>query len=96
MQICGQMASGNDLVAFQHVFCDGAEEGIFVRGLPEMNISDIYLEIMVLKTAKGAGLLFSINGDKCSPIRVTATDDSKAVCNAAFQYGAVGKVLQIN
>ena len=36
--------------------CDGAEEGIFVRGLPEMNIRGIYLEHMVLKAAKGAEL----------------------------------------
>jgi hypothetical protein len=36
--------------------CDGAEEGIFVRGLPEMSIKDIYLENMVLKAAKGVGL----------------------------------------
>jgi hypothetical protein len=31
-----------------------------------MNISDICLENMVLKTAKGADLPFSINGDKYS------------------------------
>jgi hypothetical protein len=35
---------------------DGAEEGIFVRGLPKMNIRDIYLENIVLKVAKGAEL----------------------------------------
>jgi len=39
-------------IADIYVFCDGAEEGIFVRGLPEMNISDIYLENMVLKLLK--------------------------------------------
>ncbi len=122
-----------------NIVCDGAEEGIFVRGLPEMNISDIYLENMVLKAAKGAelaeaqrvhlanirlmtsdtdpviyvenssqltfdhigynkgaALLFSINGDKCSDIRVTATDGSQAVREAAFQYGAAEKFLQLN
>jgi polygalacturonase len=41
-------------IHISHVVCDGAEEGIFVRGLPEMNIRDIYLEDMVLKTSRGA------------------------------------------
>jgi polygalacturonase len=126
-------------IHISNVVCDGAEEGIFVRGLPEMNIRDIYFDHMVLKAAKGAelaeaqqvylkdirlmtsdsdpviyvenssqltfdhisynpgaGLLFSINGDKCSAIRVRDTDASKAVRNAAFQYGAVAKTLEIN
>jgi polygalacturonase len=126
-------------IHISNVVCDGAEEGIFVRGLPEMNIRDIYFDHMVLKAAKGAelaeaqqvhlndirlvtsdsdpviyvenssqltfdhisynpgaGLLFSINGDKCSAIRVRDTDASKAVRNAAFQYGAVPKTLEIN
>jgi polygalacturonase len=126
-------------IHISNVVCDGAEEGIFVRGLPEMNIRDIYLENMVLKAAKGvelaeaqdvhlknirlvtvntdpviyvensrglsfdhigydpgARLLFSINGDRCSDIRVRDTDGSKAVRSAAFQYGAVQKALEIN
>lgn len=118
-------------IHMSNIVCDGAEEGIFVRGLPEMNIRDIDLSDMVLKTAKGAelieaqhiglrnirlvtsdstpvvyienssdlqfenmhyntgaGLLFSINGAKCANIRVSDTDISKAVHNAAFNYGA--------
>jgi polygalacturonase/pectin methylesterase-like acyl-CoA thioesterase len=118
-------------IHISNIVCDGAEEGIFVRGLPEMNIRDIDLSDMVLKTAKGAelieaqhiglrnirlvtsdstpvvyienssdlqfenmhynkgaGLLFSINGAKCANIRVSDTDISKAVHNAAFNYGA--------
>jgi hypothetical protein len=43
-----------------------------------------------------ASLLFSINGDKCSDIRVRDTDASRAVRNAAFQYEAAQKTLQIN
>ena len=43
-------------IHISNVVCDGAEEGIFVRGLPEMSIRDIYLENMVLKTDKGAEL----------------------------------------
>jgi polygalacturonase len=126
-------------IHISNVVCDGAEEGIFVRGLPEMNIRDIYLENMVLKAAKGAelaeaqrvhlkdirlvtkesdpviyvenssqlmfdhigynpgaALLFSINGDKCSDIRVRDTDASKAVRNAAFQFGAAATTLELN
>jgi polygalacturonase len=125
-------------IHISHIVCDGAEEGIFVRGLPEMNIRDIYLEHMVLKAKKGAeiieaqhiglkdirlvttdtspvvyvenssnldleglkypagaGLLFSINGDKCADIRVEGTDRSKAVHDAAFNYGAAASALQL-
>jgi polygalacturonase len=124
-------------IHISNIVCDGAEEGIFVRGLPEMNIRDIDLSDMVLKTAKGAelieaehiglknirlvtsdstpvvyienssdlrfenmhyntgaGLLFSINGAKCANIRVSDTDMSKAVHNAAFYYGAAEQALK--
>ncbi|HEV9036447.1 MAG TPA: glycoside hydrolase family 28 protein [Puia sp.] len=125
-------------IHISHIVCDGAEEGIFVRGLPEMNIRDIYLDHMVLRAKKGAeiieaqnitlkdirlvtsdstpvvyvenssnlnfedihyppgaGLLFSINGDKCANIRVEGTDRSKAVHDAAFRYGAASSALQL-
>lgn len=36
-----------------NVICTGAAKAIFVRGLPEMNISDIYLDNMVIKANKG-------------------------------------------
>ena len=36
-------------IHISNIVCDGAEEGIFVRGLPEMNIRDIDLSDMVLK-----------------------------------------------
>ncbi|HVW16154.1 MAG TPA: glycoside hydrolase family 28 protein, partial [Mucilaginibacter sp.] len=36
-----------------NVVCNGAEKGIQVRGLPEMNIKNIHLENLVLKTNKG-------------------------------------------
>lgn len=139
-------------IHISHIVCDGAEEGIFVRGLPEMSIKDIYLENMVLKAAKGveitagehitlknihlvttaagasdtgggaaagsapstaagpasviyvensshlsfdsigynpgASTLFSINGDKCTDIRVEHTDTTKAIHPVTFNYGA--------
>ena len=40
-------------IHISNIVCDGAEEGIFVRGLPEMRIRDIYMENMVLKADKG-------------------------------------------
>jgi polygalacturonase len=124
-------------IHISNIVCDGAEEGIFVRGLPEMNIRDIELTDMVLKTAKGAELieaqniglknikfltdpaqpilyvenssdlhfdnisfnpgtdtLFSINGNKCANIHVANTDRSKAVHDAAFNYGAASESLK--
>ncbi len=126
-------------IHISNIVCDGAEEGIFVRGLPEMNIRDIFLSDMVLKADKGAeliaaqhtllknirlvtsdtstpvvyvenssdlhfqdihyhagaGTLFSVNGAGCANIRVTNTDASKAVHDAAFNYGAAPTSLKI-
>jgi polygalacturonase len=36
-----------------NVYCNGAEKGIFVRGIPEMHVKDIVLENMVLQADKG-------------------------------------------
>ena len=36
-----------------NVYCNGAEKGIFVRGLPEMHVKDIVLENMVIQAKKG-------------------------------------------
>ena len=36
-----------------NVYCNGAEKGIYVRGLPEMHVKDIVLENMVLQSNKG-------------------------------------------
>lgn len=35
------------------VYCNGAEKGIFIRGLPEMHISGIVMENMVISARKG-------------------------------------------
>jgi polygalacturonase len=48
-------------IHISNVVCDGAEEGIFVRGLPEMSIQEIYLENMVLRASKGAELIAAKN-----------------------------------
>ena len=36
-----------------NVYCTGAEKAIFIRGLPEMQVSDVVLENMVLQANKG-------------------------------------------
>lgn len=38
------------------VVCDGASKAIFIRGLPEMNISDIYLSDITVKAEKGVDI----------------------------------------
>jgi polygalacturonase len=36
-----------------NVYCNGAEKGIFIRGVPEMHVKNIVLENMVLQADKG-------------------------------------------
>jgi polygalacturonase len=36
-----------------NVYCEGAETGIFLRGLPEMHVKDIVLENMAIQAKKG-------------------------------------------
>ncbi|MCX2453978.1 glycoside hydrolase family 28 protein [Pedobacter sp. PLR] len=40
----------------QNVVCDGAAKAVFVRGLPEMSISDIYLDNLVIKADEGVDI----------------------------------------
>jgi polygalacturonase len=44
-----------------NIVCNGAERGIFVRGLPEMSIKDIHLNDLVLQTNKGAEIIEANN-----------------------------------
>ena len=39
------------------IVCNGANRGIFIRGLPEMKVKDIDLKNIVLKTNKGAEII---------------------------------------
>ncbi|WEK20290.1 MAG: glycoside hydrolase family 28 protein [Candidatus Pedobacter colombiensis] len=36
-----------------NIVCDGARKAVFVRGLPEMSISDIYLDNLIIKAKAG-------------------------------------------
>ncbi|MFT3980603.1 MAG: glycoside hydrolase family 28 protein [Ferruginibacter sp.] len=40
-------------IYIKNVVCDGAEKALFIRGLPEMNIHDIYLENMNIIAREG-------------------------------------------
>lgn len=42
---------------FDSIVCHGAKRGVFVRGLPEMRIQNIFLSNMVLKTDMGAEII---------------------------------------
>lgn len=44
-----------------NIVCDGAETGIFVRGLPEMNIKNINLQNITLKAKTGVQLIEADN-----------------------------------
>jgi polygalacturonase len=65
-------------IHISNIVCDGAEEGIFVRGLPEMNIRDIYLSDMVLKADKGAELIAAQHID-LRHIHLVASDTTTPV-----------------
>jgi DNA sulfur modification protein DndE len=119
------------------IVCHGAEKGVFIRGIPEMNISNISLSNMVLQTQKGvditeaknirfnnvklvtmesdpviylqnstavdfnnisynngATVLFSVNGDRSSKIKVTQTDLTKAKNKAEFKFDAKASSIE--
>jgi hypothetical protein len=40
-------------IYIRNIVCNGAEKAIFVRGLPEMNVKNIYLENMVIQAKNG-------------------------------------------
>jgi DNA sulfur modification protein DndE len=61
-----------------NVVCKGAETGIFVRGLPEMNIRDIRLENISIASKKG---LVCIEGEKIQLNNVRLYCDDRAVMN---------------
>jgi DNA sulfur modification protein DndE len=119
------------------IVCHGAEKAVFIRGIPEMNISNISLTNMVLQTKKGvditeakgirftnvklvtmesdpviylqnstaidfnnisynngASVLFSVNGDRSSKIKVTQTDLTKAKNTTEFKFGAKASSIE--
>jgi polygalacturonase len=60
------------------VFCNGAEKGIFIRGLPEMHVKDIILEDMVLQAKKGFDIQ-EATGIQFRNIRMISSDTNPVV-----------------
>jgi hypothetical protein len=79
------------------VYCNGAEKGIFVRGLPEMHVKDIVLENMVLQAKKGmdiqeaSGIAFkniSIISAETAPVIDVVQSDWLVFDNIRYKSGA--------
>lgn len=80
-----------------NVYCNGAEKGIFVRGLPEMHIKDLVLENMVIQANKGidiqeaTGLTFKnikiISGDT-KPVVDIVQSEKLVFDNITYKDGA--------
>jgi polygalacturonase len=80
-----------------NVYCNGAEKGIFVRGLPEMHVKDIVLENMVLQAKKGidvqeaSGITFKnikIISDETKPVIDIVQSDKLVFENITYKDGA--------
>ncbi|MGI4020755.1 MAG: glycoside hydrolase family 28 protein [Janthinobacterium lividum] len=61
-----------------NIVCNGASKAVFIRGLPEMKISDIYLDNMVLQAKKGIDLQEAKNIN-FKNIRIVAADTNPVV-----------------
>lgn len=82
-------------IHISHIVCDGAKEGIFIRGLPEMSIRDIYLEDMVLKAAKGAEITAAQHISLKNIRLVTAADGPMQLAARTTTDGSVQPVAQV-
>ena len=80
-----------------NVYCNGAEKGIFVRGLPEMHVKDIVLENMVLQAKKGidvqeaSGITFKnikIISAETNPVIDIVQSDKLVFDNITYKDGA--------
>src|SRR5687767_548316 len=61
-----------------NVYCNGAEKGIFIRGLPEMHVKDIVLENMVLQSNKGIDIQ-EASSIQFRNIKVISTDTNPVI-----------------
>jgi polygalacturonase len=81
-------------IHISNVYCNGAEKGIFVRGLPEMHVKDIVLENMVLQAKKGidiqeaSGITFKnikIISEETNPVIDILQSDNLTFENITFR-----------
>lgn len=61
-----------------NVYCNGAEKGIFFRGLPEMHVKDIVLENMVIQAKKGIDIQES-TGLSFKNIKIISTETKPVI-----------------
>ncbi len=80
-----------------NVYCNGAEKGVFVRGLPEMHVKDIVLENMVLQAKKGidiqeaTGIVFKnihIISDETNPVIDIVNSDKLVFDKIRYKDGS--------
>lgn len=80
-----------------NVYCNGAEKGIFVRGLPEMHIKDIVLENMVIQSHKGIDIQEATNitfknikiiTEETNPVIDVVHSDKIVFDNVTYKDGA--------
>lgn len=82
------------------IACDGAEKGIFIRGLPEMSIKNIHLDNMVLKTRRGIEIIeanaISLNNirlDVGNALPQVYVENSSKITLNNFRYDKTANVL---
>lgn len=80
-----------------NVYCNGAEKAIFVRGLPEMHVSNIVMENMVLQAKKGidvqeaTGIVFrniKVICEETSPVIDVVQSDKLVFENIKYKDGS--------
>jgi len=80
-----------------NVYCNGAEKGIFVRGLPEMHVKEIVLENIVIQAKKGidvqeaSGITFKnikIISAETNPVIDIVQSDKLVFDNITYKDGA--------
>lgn len=62
----------------ENVICDGAEKAIFVRGLPEMSISDIHLQDITIQAKKGIEIIEG-NGISLKNVTVISAENNPVI-----------------
>jgi hypothetical protein len=84
-------------IHISNVYCNGAEKGIFVRGLPEMHVKDIILENMVLQAKKGidvqeaTGITFKnikVISEETNPVVDIVQSDKLVFDNITYKDGS--------
>ncbi|MBL7742016.1 MAG: glycoside hydrolase family 28 protein [Chitinophagaceae bacterium] len=80
-----------------NVYCNGAEKGIFVRGIPEMHVKDIVLENMVLQANRGidvqeaTGITFKnikMISEETNPVVDVIQSDKLVFDNISYKEGS--------